>query len=289
MLRHEGGVAEYLEGVGEKEPAGQRVPFIAAPTTAGTGSEATKNAVISRTGPAGFKKSLRHTAFVPDAAILDPQLSRACPPETTAASGIDAVTQLLEAYTSSAGTPFTSMCALEGLSRAGKWLERAVEQGDELEGRAQMAYAAYLSGVALASAGLGVVHGAAGVLGGMRSIPHGVVCGTLLGEATRRVLAELQSRAGGDEADSETAAAALTRYTRAAAALTGTHEGDPEELREGMLRLFENWIGRFGLARLGSYGFTREELQSAAAKIKMKQTPASLAEGEVFEMLSARL
>jgi alcohol dehydrogenase class IV len=288
MLRHEGSVEEYLEGVGDKAPSGSRVPLIAVPTTAGTGSEATKNAVISRTGAQGYKKSLRHAAFVPDSAILDPELSRSVPADVTAASGLDAVTQLLEASVSAKGNPFTAMCALDGLSRAGRWLERAVQDGRDLEARAQMAYAAYLSGAALASAGLGVVHGAAGVLGGMRPVPHGVVCGTLLQEATVRVIDALRRgiRSGDDP---ETAGAALQRYTRAAEALTGEYGRKQDEVLDVMTGLLGDWIRRFRLPGLSAYGFTAGELESAAARIKMKETPAELDSGEISKMLAARL
>jgi alcohol dehydrogenase class IV len=283
MLHHEGSVAEYLEGVGDREPHGVRSPLIAVPTTAGTGSEATKNAVISRTGEGGFKKSLRHDAFVPDAAVLDPELTSSCPPGVTAAAGLDAVTQLLEAYVSNGATPFTDVCALDGLARAGRWLERAVFHGEDLEARAQMAYAAYLSGVALASAGLGVVHGAAGVLGGMRPVPHGVACGTLLKRATERVLRALRDDSGsaGD--------APLERYTRAAEALTGGRDESAEEVRERCLELLEEWTERFEIPRLGHYGFTAEELESAAEKVKMKSTPVELDRREITELLLERL
>ncbi len=289
MLRHSGNVADYLEGVGELEPEGKRSPFIALPTTAGTGSEATKNAVISRTGKNGFKKSLRHEAFVPDAALLDPELSRSCPPDVTASSGLDAVTQLLEAYVSVNATPFTSMCALDGLARAGKWLDTAVEAGENLEARAQMAYAAYLSGIALASAGLGVVHGAAGLLGGMRPIPHGVVCGSLLKEATERMISVLQKRAGEKSEVPEPSAGALDRYTRAAEALTGYGGESSEAARGELLKRIDRWTERFAIPRLGDYGFTAEELTAASARIKMKKSPAELDQDEIEAMLRARL
>ena len=293
MLCHTGSVADYLEGVGTLEPTGIRKPFIALPTTAGTGSEATKNAVISRTGNEGFKKSLRHEAFVPDAAILDPELSRFCPPGITAASGLDAVTQLLEAYVSVNATPFTSMCALEGLTRAGRWLETAIEEGDNLEARTQMAYAAYLSGIALASAGLGVVHGAAGVLGGMRPIPHGVVCGSLLKEATERILSALQKQPEEKSEKQESNAGildgGLDRYTRAAEALTGCGRESPETAREELLKRLERWIDLFDIPRLGAYGFTAEELSAASSWIQMKKSPVELGQSEIEAMLTARL
>ena len=180
MLPLSDGIINYLEGV-ELNPPGSTVSFIAVPTTAGTGSEATKNAVISSIGESGFKKSLRHDNFIPDIAVIDPQLMLSCPETLTAACGLDAIAQLLESYVSSKSNPITDALAFDALTKAIPAFEVAVKDGHKnLEARASMAYGALISGITLANAGLGIVHGFASPIGGFFDIPHGVVCGTLL-------------------------------------------------------------------------------------------------------------
>jgi alcohol dehydrogenase class IV len=183
MLYNQESVTEFLEGVGSKEHPGTKIPFIAMPTTAGTGSEATKNAVISRIGAGGFKRSLRHDNFVPDIALVDPELTIGCPPGLTAASGMDCFTQLVEAYLSVQASEYTDALALEGLKALKGSLTGCYNDGENIGARSGMAFAALTSGICLANAGLGVVHGFASTIGGLYNIPHGVICGTLMAAA----------------------------------------------------------------------------------------------------------
>ncbi|MDH5379060.1 MAG: iron-containing alcohol dehydrogenase, partial [Gammaproteobacteria bacterium] len=186
LLRLGRPVTDYLEGVGPELPyEGPAVPFIAVPTTAGTGSEATKNAVLSVQGEDGYKKSFRSDQLIARYAVVDPELLETCPPALIAANGMDALTQLLESYVSTRANPFTDSLALSGLTAVRKGLIEWYEKGASAkEAQTQMAYASLLSGITLAQAGLGSVHGLASPLGAFFPIPHGVACGTLLAEAT---------------------------------------------------------------------------------------------------------
>ena len=195
MIPVDGSIRDYLEGVGEKKHPGHKIPFIAMPTTSGTGSEMTKNAVISEVGEKGFKKSLRHENFIPEVAIIDPEMMLSCPAKLTAASGMDAFTQLLESYLSTKANSMTDALALQGLKQIKKYLLRAFLEGEQnLEARSGMALAAMFSGITLAHAGLGLVHGFASPLGGFYYIPHGVACGSLMAPVFATTIDNLQDQ-----------------------------------------------------------------------------------------------
>ena len=188
MLPHTNSVLDHLEDVGKNVPhSGIKIPYIAVPTTSGTGGEMTKNAVMSMVGLGGYKKSLRHDNLIPDTVIIDPRLMLSCPPHITAACGMDAFTQLLEAYLSPLASPLTDALAISGLEEIADCLVAACTDGqNKIAIRSGMAYASMLSGIVLANAGLGIVHGLASPIGGFFPMPHGVVCGTLVASATER-------------------------------------------------------------------------------------------------------
>lgn len=284
MLPVDGSVLDYLEEVGTPgSHSGVKVPFVAVPTTAGTGSEATKNAVLSHVGPEGFKVSLRHDNFVPDVAVVDPALALTCPAATTAACGMDALTQLLESFVSPAASPLTDALALSGLERAAASLVAACTRGTSDTGaRAGMAYAALVSGITLANAGLGVVHGLAGALGGLYEIPHGVACGTLVGPATRVNISRLRDSGGGS--------AALAKYAAAGAVLAGGHGDESVEvLCDLLVETIERWVEELGIPRLADYGVMESGLDALASSAGQKNNPVTLTEGDIRGILASRL
>ncbi|MBN2430265.1 MAG: iron-containing alcohol dehydrogenase [Acidobacteria bacterium] len=285
MLPSGESVTDYLEGVGHGRPhPGRKVPLVAVPTTAGTGSEATKNAVISRVGrDGGFKKSLRHDRFVPDVALVDPELAMSCPPHITAACGLDAFTQLLESYVSTAASPLTDALAWSGLARLKDSLIPALREGRRnLPSRAGMAYAALLSGITLTNAGLGVVHGLASPLGAAFPIPHGVVCGTLVGVATRTNVDRILARP-------EKYPQALEKYARVGRLLAGHRSETPADDCRRLLMIIDRWVRETVMPRLGDYGIGADDLDSLAAAAGIKNNPVPLDKIDLRRLLSARL
>ncbi|MGI6161906.1 MAG: iron-containing alcohol dehydrogenase [Christensenellales bacterium] len=193
VMRCKGKVEDYIE-LGDPKPFdAPPLPFIAVPTTAGTGSEATKNAVLSDTSR-GFKVSLRHDSLIAKASIIDPELCTGVPKEKTAQAGTDAVAQLVEAYMSKKANPFTDAVSMRGIKLAAKWLPVAYEDGGNLEARGGMSMAAYFSGMALANATLGAPHGLAAGIGAHFDIPHGLLCGIMLPHAMKYNIKESQER-----------------------------------------------------------------------------------------------
>ena len=185
LTTNPGSVLDYLEGVGKglqiQKPS---IPYIAIPTTAGTGAEVTKNAVIS-SRDRKFKKSIRSPWLIPDIALLDPELTLSLPKQITAETGMDALTQLVESYISAKAQPMPSALAIYGIRLAGQFLERAVTNGSDLQAREGMMLASLLSGLALANSGLGAAHGIAAALGAIVNVPHGRACAMLLPKVLR--------------------------------------------------------------------------------------------------------
>jgi alcohol dehydrogenase class IV len=282
MLPQTGTVRDYLEGVGkEKIHNGVKVPFVAVPTTAGTGSEATKNAVLSSVGPNGFKKSIRHDNFIPDVAVVDPELSLTCPPAVTAACGMDALTQLLESYVSTEADPVTDALALSGLGHIKDSLVAVRTIGArDIDARAKMAYAALISGITLTNAGLGVVHGLASPIGGCFGIPHGVICGTLLASATEVSIEHLK-RQGAKEG--------LVKYARVGALVTNGNAEDIDRSCDQLIKKIHEWTCDLKLPLLGELGIKKSDLDKLAEKAGNKNSPAKLRRDEIKQILLRRL
>ncbi len=270
-------VATYLEGVGTKSHPGTTLPFVAVPTTAGTGSEATKNAVLSETGARGFKKSLRHNKFVPKVAILDPALTVHCPPAITAASGMDAFTQLLESYLSTAANPVTDALALEGLKRISVALPKAYREGSNLEARADMMLAAYLSGITLANAGLGLVHGFASAVGGYFKISHGVICSALMTAANRVTVRKLRATQANEPA--------LGKYAAVGKLFSALPGKTSDYYIDFLLDLMASWSAEMAIPTLSQSGVTPQDFPKILAASDNKNNPIVLNAEEMTEVL----
>lgn len=281
MLGRTESVTEFLEGVGSKTHPGTKVPFIAIPTTAGTGSEATKNAVISQVGIMGFKKSLRHDNFVPDIAIVDPELTLQTPPDVTAASGMDCFTQLVEAYLSNKPTPFTDALALDGITTLKNALPRAWKWGQDLEARSGMSYAALVSGICLANAGLGAVHGFASSIGGLFTIPHGVVCGTLMAPANAITVKKLR-----EQSDNSSA---LGKYSILGKLFSGEEQRSQDYYIDYIINLLWEWTEMMAIPRIGKYGIGTDDFDRIISLTDVKNNPVKLENDDLREILEARL
>ncbi|RLW70426.1 MAG: hypothetical protein B6D68_00835 [spirochete symbiont of Stewartia floridana] len=273
MLRHEGSVIEYLEGIGKRKPRADSAPMIAVPTTAGTGSEATNNAVISRRGKNGFKKSLRHNAFIPRTVLLDPALALGCPPEVSLACAMDAFCQLLESAISTKATPFTAFLAREGFKYFGRgsrlFSDRLYGKDNEIYARGELTLSAYFSGLTLSNAGLGAVHGLAGPLGAACDVPHGVACGLLVIPVFRRMINRLTD----DPQHRHT----MSILEDAASILFSC------ELT-AMLDRIDYWA--MGLPCLSAYGLKKEQLDAVIQASDSKNFPVRLSEEDLRSALN---
>ncbi len=282
MLRYDLPVERFIEGQKDfMQHDGRKVPFIAVPTTSGTGSEVTNNAVISRVGENGFKRSLRHVAFVPDIALIDPELMVTVLPELTVASGMDACTQLLEAYTSPFASPYTDALASSGLEYFSRsFLAACTDRADDSAVRADIAYAALMSGIALANAGLGIVHGFASSVGGFIDIPHGTLCATLLAEATRENIARLRLI---DDNHPQ-----LQKYAKAGAILSGIRADNSVSGVDLLLETLYNWQERLCFPRLRQFGLRSEDIGNIVSVTRSKSNAVQLDDAAMQRILSSR-
>jgi len=281
MMCMPGSVREYLEVVGTREPPGKKLPFIALPTTSGTGSEATKNAVISQTGKDGFKKSLRHDNFVPDIAIVDPELTFSCPGDITAASGMDCFTQLTESYLSDKACKYTDALAWEGLKAIKSSLVRSYINGQDAEARSGMSFAALTSGICLANAGLGVVHGFASSIGGMFNIPHGVICGTLMAPVNKITIRELGNRRGNPDA--------WEKYVDLGRLFLNTKGKSDDYYIDGLMEYLNELSEEMHLPRLSQYGIKEENIEAICLITEIKNNPVKLSLEDLKDIIRERL
>lgn len=278
MLAEEGSVEDYLEGIGARKPSGIKAPLIAVPTTAGTGSETTKNAVISEIGINGYKKSLRHDNYMPDIALVDPELSETCPFHITASCGLDAISQLFESYTSTNGNLFTDSLALSGLRSVCNCFDTLVESEiPDLRFREMMSYAAMISGITLSHAGLGTIHGIAGPVGGFINVPHGVVCGLLLPVVTDRMITT-SIETGNNPI--------LQKIAAIGRELTADQSKEDSFYCKLVSDTFTRWSAKATLPRLGTFGFTDEQLTNVVNASDNKSSPVAFSKSEITDILN---
>lgn len=268
---------EYLEVIGRGRPlTAPALPCVAAPTTAGTGSEVTRNAVLNDL-PHRVKVSLRSPHLLPRVALVDPELTWSLPRAVTAATGLDALTQLLEPFVGARAQPLTDGLCREGLARIGWALRTVCDEPEHAEAREAMSLASLFGGLALANAGLGAVHGFAGPLGGQFDAPHGALCACLLPEVMEANLRALRARQPRHEA--------LRRYQEAARLLTGRPEAEAEDGAAWVRALCDT----LAIPPLSAYGMSADDIPSVVEKAKqassMKGNPIILTDSELTSIL----
>jgi alcohol dehydrogenase class IV len=281
MLANSGDLLDYVEIIGRGRALTKpSVPFIAIPTTAGTGTEVTLNAVLA-SPQHKVKISLRSPLMLAKVALVDPELTRDLPPALTASTGLDALTQLIEPFVCSRANPMTDGLCVEGLRRAARSLRVAFNDGQNKAAREDMAVASLFGGLALANAGLGAVHGFAGPIGGSFPAPHGAICAALLPHVMNTNIRALCQRAPDGEA--------LRRYDEVARLLAG---GVPATAHDGV-EWVRQLVGDLKIPRLGTYGIKPEHIaglvQKSTQASSMKANPIALATGELAETLRQAL
>jgi alcohol dehydrogenase class IV len=277
LLANPGDLLDYLEVVGKNQPLrNPGLPVIAIPTTAGTGAEVTRNAVLG-VPEQKFKVSLRGAYLLPRVALVDPELTYSLPPAVTASTGLDALTQVIEPYVSKRANPLVDLWCREGIARAGRALRRAYADGSDRAAREDMAYTSLLGGLSLANAGLGAVHGFASPLGGEYPAPHGAICAALLAPAMKMNVRALRARATGHPA--------LERYAEVGRLLTGDAGAGIEQ----GLAWIEETVRLLGVPSLAVYGIGMGDVarlvEKAAKASSMQANPIVLSEGELREIL----
>jgi alcohol dehydrogenase class IV len=277
MLTNSGNLEDYLEVVGAGLPLTKTpAPYLAIPTTAGTGAEVTRNAVLA-VPEKQVKVSMRSPMMLPRLAVVDPVLTHSMPPSTTASTGLDALTQLIEAYVSNKANPLTDGICRQGLKRAARSLRQAYENGTDADAREDMALASLFSGLALANAKLGAVHGFAGPLGGMIFAPHGVICARLLPLVCQANVNALHAR--------QPSSPALARYDEIAQIVTGKSTARATDAVEWI----QNLCKVLTVPPLTQFGLKEQDFPTVVPKAQksssMKGNPIPLTDDELIKIL----
>lgn len=281
LLTNQGDVYDYLEVIGKgrafTRPA---LPLITIPTTAGSGAEVTRNAVIG-SPQHRVKVSLRSLHMQPRVAIVDPEMTYSLPPAITASTGMDALTQLIEPFLSNKATPLTDAICREGMRSAARSLRRAYHDGSDVQARREMSLASLCGGLALANAKLGAVHGFAGVLGGRLAAPHGAICARLLPPVMENNLRAIQEREGQNPV--------LARFDEVAQILTG----DPQASAAEGVAWIQSLAEELNIPALSAYGLQPADfpdiIEKSAVSSSMQGNPVKLTGEEMREILEKAL
>lgn len=278
LLTNGGDLFDYLEVIGKAQPLTKAsAPYIAIPTTAGTGTEVTRNAVL-KSLEHRVKVSMRNLRLLPRVALIDPELTYTLPPAITATTGLDAFTQVLEPYVSNKANPMTDALCREGIRRAARSLRRVYENGSDTFAREDMAITSLFGGLALANAKLGAVHGFAGPAGGMFAAPHGAICARLLPYVIEVNVRALKERFKSSEA--------IQRYDEIAQILTGSEVATASDGVEWVQEL----CNTLQVPSLSNYGMTQDDIptlvEKAAKSSSMKGNPVTLTLDELQEILT---
>ena len=285
LITNAGRALDYLEVVGSGKPlAAAAAPLIAIPTTAGTGTEVTRNAVLAYPQKR-FKASMRSPHLIPRIALIDPELTHSLPPEATASTGLDALTQLIEPYVCVRHQPLTDALALMGIRLIKRSLRRAIRDGGDCSAREDMSLAALLGGICLANAGLGAVHGFAAPLGASYPVPHGVACAVLLPHVMAANVDALRME--------DSASPALQRYAEVAEALLGHRELADAELIRAAIREVKALVREVGTGGLGQYGLKLGDVPDLVERAKrassMRANPVTLSDEALADCLQRAL
>lgn len=279
LLTNRGELTRYLEVIGEgRSIENPPVAHIAVPTTSGTGAEVTKNSVI-KSEQHHVKVSMRSPMMLPKIAVVDPMLTLTVPPDVTAATGLDALTQLIESFVSHKANPLTDGLCKEGISRAARALSKAYRNGSDIGAREDMSIASLFGGLALANAKLGAVHGFAGPLGGMIPAPHGVICARILPHAMKENIKALKSR--------EPESPSLARFDQVGKMLTD----DPSADASDSVQWLSNLCKSLHMPHLADFGFTQQQIPELVEKAQntssMKGNPILLTEDELSAIVES--
>jgi alcohol dehydrogenase class IV len=285
LLTNGGAALDYMEVVGQGKPLTKpAAPLIAVPTTAGTGAEVTRNAVIAYKEKA-YKASMRSPYLMPRVALVDPALTHSMPPEITASTGLDALTQVIEPYTSNRAQPLTDGMALTGIRLAARSLRRAFTDGENQAARDDMALVALLGGICLANAGLGAVHGLAAPLGATFPVPHGVVCAALLPHVMAANVAALRSESP--------VSFTLARYADVGEALLGRRLSTDDATIDAGVDYVAELARDLKIPRLRQFGMEETALADVAARAQkassMRYNPVALSVETLVEIMRAAL
>jgi alcohol dehydrogenase class IV len=281
LISNPGEIMDYVEVIGLGKPLlNQSLPLIAIPTTSGTGAEVTKNAVLTSPQDA-VKVSLRSPYLFPNVSLVDPELTLSVPPTITAFTGLDALTQLIEPFTCIDPNPMTDILCRDGIQRISRALYQAYDNGKALQAREEMSLASLLSGIALANAKLGAVHGIASVIGGIISAPHGAICASLLSKTMEANITALKDRAPGHPS--------LDRYDSIAKILSN----QPSATAEVGVQWVQNFCNHAKIPPLSVFGLSKSDFDKISEKAmkasSMKGNPIILSEGELRNILHKSL